>query len=181
MEDWALIRRLAAEGVPKAAIAQEVGDREEHGGQGGGLGGARRSMSARPAPTSFTAFEPRVRELLTDTPDMPATVLAERVGWTGSIRWFRDNVDRLRAEHRPIDPADRLTWAAGDAAQCDLWFPPRKIPLEDGTAHLVAGAGHDGRALAVHARPDDPVPEDRGPAAGLVGAAASSWGGSRAG
>jgi hypothetical protein len=30
-------------------------------------------------------------------------------------------------EHRPIDPADRLTWAAGDAAQCDLWFPPRKI------------------------------------------------------
>ena len=27
---------------------------------------------------------------------MPATVLAERVGWTGSIRWFRDNVNRLR-------------------------------------------------------------------------------------
>jgi hypothetical protein len=30
-----------------------------------------------------------------------------------------------------------LTWAAGDAAQCDLWFPPRKIPLEDGTARLL--------------------------------------------
>src|SRR5215207_6832522 len=28
-------------------------------------------------------------------------------------------------------------WAAGDAAQCDLWFPPRKIPLEDGTAKLL--------------------------------------------
>ncbi len=25
----------------------------------------------------------------------------------------------------------------GDAAQCDLWFPPRKIPLEDGTAKLL--------------------------------------------
>ena len=36
-----------------------------------------------------------------------------------------------------IDPADRLVWAAGDAAQCDLWFPPRKIPLEDGTAKLL--------------------------------------------
>ncbi len=68
---------------------------------------------------------------------MPATVLAERVGWDGSIRWFSDNVKRLRPEHRPIDPADRLTWAAGDAAQCDLWFPPRKIPLEDGTAKLL--------------------------------------------
>jgi hypothetical protein len=38
---------------------------------------------------------------------MPATVLAERVGWEGSIRWFRDNVKRLRPEHRPVDPADR--------------------------------------------------------------------------
>ena len=68
---------------------------------------------------------------------MPATVLAERVGWEGSIRWFSDNVKRLRPEHRPIDPADRLSWAPGDAAQCDLWFPPRKIPLEDGTSKLL--------------------------------------------
>ena len=30
-----------------------------------------------------------------------------------------------------------MTWAAGDAAQCDLWFPPRKIPLEDGTSKLL--------------------------------------------
>ena len=48
--------------------------------------------------TSFTPFEAQVRHLLEETPDMPATVLAERVGWTGSIRWFRDNVNRLRAE-----------------------------------------------------------------------------------
>ncbi|KJL45879.1 Integrase core domain protein [Microbacterium trichothecenolyticum] len=90
-----------------------------------------------PGPTSFTVFEPRVRELLAETPDMPATVLAERVGWTGSIRWFRDNVKRLRPEQRRIDPADRLVWEPGDAAQCDLWFPPRKIPLEDGTTKLL--------------------------------------------
>ena len=68
---------------------------------------------------------------------MPATVLAERVGWPGSIRWFRDNVNRVRAQQRPPDPADRLTWAAGDAGQCDLWFPPRKIALEDGTSTLL--------------------------------------------
>lgn len=68
---------------------------------------------------------------------MPATVIAERVEWSGSITWFRENIRRLRPEHRPVDPADRLAWAAGDAAQCDLWFPPRKIPLEDGTAVLL--------------------------------------------
>jgi len=68
---------------------------------------------------------------------MPATVIAERVGWTGSITWFREHVRRLRPEHRPVDPADRLTWLPGDAAQCDLWFPPKKIPLEDGTSALL--------------------------------------------
>ena len=83
---------------------------------------------------------------------MPATVIAERVGWTGSITWFRDNVRRLRPEHRPVDPSDRLTWLPGDAAQCDLWFPPKKIPLEDGIDDAAAGAGDHRRALAVHAR-----------------------------
>ena len=64
-------------------------------------------------------------------------VLAERVGWTGSISWFRENVARLRPQFRPIDPTDRLTWSPGDAAQCDLWFPPFKIPLEDGSTRLL--------------------------------------------
>ncbi len=68
---------------------------------------------------------------------MPATVIAERVGWIGSITWFRDNVRRLRPEHRRPDPADRLVWEAGDAAQCDLWFPPKRIPLEDGSTALL--------------------------------------------
>lgn len=136
MEDWALIRRLAAEGVPKARIAQRLGISRTT------VVKAVNSHSVpkyerRPSPTSFTAFEGRVRALLAETPDMPATVLAERVGWEGSIRWFRDNVKLLRPEQRPVDPADRLVWEPGDAAQCDLWFPPRKIPVEDGTARLL--------------------------------------------
>jgi len=136
LEDWALIRRLAAEGVPKAQIAQRFGISRTTVIKAVNSGSPPRYERA-PGPTSFTVFEPRVRALLKETPDMPATVLAERVGWTGSIRWFRDNVKRLRPEHRPIDPADRIVWQAGDAAQCDLWFPPRKIPLEDGTTKLL--------------------------------------------
>lgn len=135
MEDWALIRRLAAEGVTKAAIARRVGVSRTTVIKSVTSQGPPK-YERRSAPTSFTPFESRVRQLLADTPDMPATVLAERVGWTGSIRWFRDNVNRIRADHRPIDPADRLTWAPGDVAQCDLWFPPRKILLEDGTRAL---------------------------------------------
>jgi len=136
LEDWALIRRLAAEGEPKAKIAARLGiSRPTVIKAVASESPPRYERSA--GPTSFTPFEARVRELLVETPTMPATVLAERVGWEGSIRWFRDNVKRLRPEQQRIDPADRLEWAAGDAAQCDLWFPPEKIPLEDGTAKLL--------------------------------------------
>jgi transposase len=132
VEDWALIRRLVADGMPQRQVARQ-------------LGIARATVAAAVAsdrppkyerkagPTSFTAFEARVRALLEEHPEMPATVIAERVGWEGSITWFRDNVRRLRPEHRRPDPADRLDWEPGDAAQCDLWFPPQKIPLEDGS------------------------------------------------
>jgi hypothetical protein len=136
VEDWALVRRLVADGVPRRQVARDLGI--------GRSTVARALACDRPpryeraaAPTAFTPFEPLVRQLLTATPDMPATVLAERVGWTGSITWFRDNVRLLRAQYRPVDPCDRLTWLPGDAAQCDLWFPPRRIPLEDGTTALL--------------------------------------------
>src|SRR5690606_32343569 len=51
--------------------------------------------------------------------------------------WFRDNVRLIRPDYRRLDPADRLVWEPGDAAQCDLWFPPRRIPREDGTSALL--------------------------------------------
>ena len=88
-----------AEGTDRAA----VGDLADHGHQGDVLGLAA-AYERAPGTTSFAVFEPAVRALLEDVPDMPATVLAERVGWTGSIRWFSENVKRLRPEH--------------------LWFPP---------------------------------------------------------
>ena len=136
LEDWALIRRLAAEGVPKARIAERLGISRTTVIKAVNSDSPPR-YERSPSVTSFTEFESHVRALLAEVPDMPATVLAERVGWTGSIRWFSQNVKRVRPEHRPVDPCDRLTWVAGDAAQCDLWFPPRKIPLEDGTTKLL--------------------------------------------
>jgi hypothetical protein len=136
VEDWALIRRLVADGVPQRQVARDLGIGRSTVERA--LASDRPPKYERPAvPTSFRPFEPLVRQLLKGTPDMPATVIAERVGWTGSITWFRDNVRRLRPEHWPVDPSDRLTWLPGDAAQCDLWFPPRKIPLEDGSRTLL--------------------------------------------
>ena len=89
MEDWALIRGLAADGVPKAKIARKLGISRTTVIRAVASGGPPK-YERSPAPTSFGPFESRVRQLLSETPDMPATVVAERVGWTGSIRWFRD-------------------------------------------------------------------------------------------
>jgi transposase len=136
VEDWALIRRLVADGVPQRQVARQLGI---------GRSTVARAVASdlppkyerKPVVTSFDSFEVRVRELLEEFPEMPATVLAERTGWDGSISWFRENVARLRPQYRRPDPADRLSWAPGDAAQCDLWFPRARIPLEDGSTPLL--------------------------------------------
>jgi len=88
------------------------------------------AYSRRPAPTSFGRFEQQVRQLLAQTPSMPSTVLAERVGWEGSASWFRQNVAAIRPDYAPRDPADRIAYHPGDRVQCDLWFPEPKIPVE---------------------------------------------------
>ena len=82
--------------------------------------------------SAWLQVEPVVRRLLAETPSMPASVIAERIGWTGSISWLRENIARLRPEYAPADPADRLMWLPGDAVQCDLWFPPVKVPTGAG-------------------------------------------------
>ncbi|GAA3514160.1 IS21 family transposase [Georgenia daeguensis] len=87
-----------------------------------------------------------MRALLAEHPKMPATVLAERVSWSGSVTWFRENVARLRPRYLPVDPADRLAHAPGEQVQCDLWFPPVKVPVGPGQAAslpvLVMAAAH---------------------------------------
>ena len=111
MEDWALIRRLVADGVPQRQVARDLGVGRSTVERA--LASDRPPRYERPAvATSFTTFEPLVRQLLAATPEMPATVVAERVGWTGSISWFRDHVRRLRPEHRPVDRAGPVDVAA---------------------------------------------------------------------
>jgi transposase len=73
--------------------------------------------------------EPRIRELLAAYPTMPATVIAERIGWTRSMRVLSARVAELRPVYLPPDPASRTAYAAGEIAQCDLWFPPITLPV----------------------------------------------------
>jgi transposase len=86
------------------------------------------------------AYELRIRGLLTAFPRMPATVIAERIGWPYSIRTLSGRVAELRPGYLPPDPASRTAYAAGEIAQCDFWFPDVELPVGFGqirTARLL--------------------------------------------
>jgi transposase len=129
VEDWAEIRRLRrAEGMPILAIARVMGVSRNTVKRALAAAGPPRYQ--RPVRGSIVdVVEPQVRELLRVWPSMPATVIAERIGWQRSIRVLRDRVSELRPAYLPPDPASRTTYLAGELAQCDLWFPPITLPV----------------------------------------------------
>lgn len=100
-----------------------------------GLGHDRPPVYSRPLKGSAVdAVEPQIRELLQQTPTMPATVIAERIGWEKGMTILKERVRELRPAYLPVDPVSRTVYQSGELAQCDLWFPPVDIPLGYGQA-----------------------------------------------
>jgi len=137
MEDWAEIRRLhRAENVPIKAIARRLGVARN----------TVRSALASDAPPKYQragkqslvdAAEAEVRKLLVVDARMPATVIAERIGWQHSLTILKDRIRQIRPEYAGVDPADRLVHEPGQAAQMDLWFPEPRIPVGFGQAAML--------------------------------------------
>jgi transposase len=92
----------------------------------------------KPAGSAVDAFEDAIRAQLDLVPTMPATVIAERVGWTRGITVFKERVAELRPAYLPPDPASRTTYVAGEIAQCDVWFPPIELPVGFGQVRRPA-------------------------------------------
>jgi transposase len=138
VEDWAEIRRLhRAERMPVKVIARVMG--VSRNTVRAAVASDRPPKYERPRKGSVTdVAEPRIRELLKAYPTMPATVIAERIGWEHSVRVLRDRVAELRPAYLPPDPASRTAYAAGEIAQCDFWFPPVTIPAGCGQVRKPA-------------------------------------------
>ena len=129
MEDWAEIRRLHfSVGMSIRAIERE----------GPWSRNTIRSAVRSTTPPKYVragagsvvdAVEPQIRELLQATPTIPATVIAERIGWEHGMTVLKERVRELRPLYAPKDPSSRTTYDPGKIAQCDLWFPPADIPL----------------------------------------------------
>jgi len=129
VEDWAEIRRLhRAEGVPVKAIARLLGVSRNTVRSALAREGPPKYVR-RPAGSIVDAVEPRIRELLRAYPSMPATVIAERIGWDRGLTVLKDRVRELRPAYLPPDPVSRTSYAAGELAQCDFWFPDISLPV----------------------------------------------------
>ncbi|MGB8650390.1 MAG: IS21 family transposase [Mycobacteriales bacterium] len=134
VEDWAEIRRLRrAEGLPIKMIARVLGV-SRNTVRAALASDAPPKYQREPAGSVVDEVEPRIRELLTSYPTMPATVIAERIGWTRGMTVFKERVAELRPVYLPPDPSSRTEYVAGEIAQCDLWFPPIQLPVGCGQA-----------------------------------------------
>jgi transposase len=65
-------------------------------------------------------------------------VIAQRIGWTRSIRTLSSRVAELRPVYLPPDPVSRTSYVAGEIGQCDLWFPPVRLPVGCGQVRKPA-------------------------------------------
>jgi transposase len=129
VEDWAEIRRLhRCEGMPIKVIARVMGvSRNTVRAAVASVGPP--VYRRRRVGSVVDGVEPRIRELLRVYPRMPATVIAERIGWERGMTVLKDRVAQLRPVYLPPDPASRTSYVAGEIAQCDLWFPPIEVPV----------------------------------------------------
>ena len=145
VEEWAEIRRLhRGEGMAVKAIARRLGVARNT---------VRAALRAEMAPryeregpgSAVDRFEPAIRRLLAVTPDMPATVVAERIGWKRGMTVLRDRVAELRPAYRLPEAFGRTEYRPGELAQWDLWFPDYDIPVGHGqTARLPVLVGVPG-------------------------------------
>jgi transposase len=138
VEDWAEIRRLhRAEQLPIKQIARVMGCSKNTVKRALAADGPPRYQRAARG-SVVDAVEPRIRELLQAWPTMPATVIAERIGWTRGLTVLKERVRELRPVYLPPDPASRTAYAAGEVAQCDLWFPAITLPVGFGQARSAS-------------------------------------------
>ena len=116
VEDWAEIRRLRrAEGLPIKLIARTL--KISRNTVRAALASNEPPKYVRkPVGSAVDAFEDAIRAQLTQVPTMPATVIAERVGWTRGMTVLNERVRELRPAYLPPDPAGRTIYDAGDVA-----------------------------------------------------------------
>jgi transposase len=142
VDEWAEIRRLSrAEGMSVKAIVRHLGVARNTVRSALRADGPPKYERAA-AGSTVDVFEPEIRRLLAVTPSMPATVVAQRIGWTRGITVLRERVAELRPQFQVPEAFGRTEYKPGELGQWDLWFPDYDLPVGHGqTARLPVLVG----------------------------------------
>jgi transposase len=129
VDDWAEIRRLHfAEHLGIKTIAKRL-EIARNTVRTAVRGTDPPNYQRKPSGSLVDAAEADICALLKETPTIPATVIAERIGWEHGMTILRDRVAELRPLFRPPDPCQRTFYRPGELAQFDLWQPATPIPV----------------------------------------------------
>lgn len=100
--------------------------------------GSRGTRCGRLWPPRLTdGVEAQVRALLVEFPRMPATVIAQRIGWAHSMTTLKNKLRQIRPEYVGIEPVDRVVYRPGVVAQCNLWSPEIPVPVGPGQQRVL--------------------------------------------
>jgi transposase len=135
--EWAQVRALAADGVPEREIARRLGMNRRTVRRL-----ARSEQPPRyeraPAGSQLDQFEPVLRRLLEEWPQIKAPRLTEilrsEYGYTGSLRLVQARLQSLRP--RVVRPAQRTGYRPGQVLQLD-WAEMPTRPTIDGRERRV--------------------------------------------
>jgi transposase len=140
VHDWAKVRELVREGVPKKRIAEQLGCSRTTVYRLAGLAESP-CYERRPAGSQLEPFKDAIADMLLEDDAVPATVIRERLqrrGYAGGVTILKDYLRELRPLYRQRD-YQRTVYAPGEILQADWWDTGLDLPVGKGTSRRAYG------------------------------------------
>ena len=140
VHDWAKVRELVREGVPKQRIAEQLGCSRTTVYRLAGLAEPP-GYERRPAGSQLEPFKDAIAAMLLEDDAAPATVIREhlqRRGYARGVSILKDYLRELRPLYRGRD-YQRTVYAPGEILQADWWDTGLAVPVGKGQARRAYG------------------------------------------
>lgn len=140
VHDWAKVRELVREGVPKKRIAEQLGCSRTTVYRLAGLAEPP-CYERRAAGSQLEPFKDAVADMLDEDEAAPATVIRERLqrrGYAGGITILKDYLREVRPLYRTRD-WQRTVYAPGEILQADWWDTGVDVPVGKGASRRAHG------------------------------------------
>lgn len=140
VHDWAKVRELVREGVPKKRIAEQLGCSRTTVYRLAALTEPPRYERSS-AGSQLEPFKDAIAAMLSDDEAAPATVIRERLqqrGYGGGITILKDYLREVRPLYRRRD-YQRTVYAPGEILQADWWDTGVDLPVGKGASRRAYG------------------------------------------